>query len=117
MIIYTNKFIPARFNAITIYPFILMRPDPAPPANAGLIAHEMVHYREQRNSLIIGWLLCYLLSPTFRLRAEARGYAAQVVGGYMTEADAHLWLLSYDLDFSPAFIYEALVEALLEARE
>ena len=38
-----------------------------------VLAHELVH----ENEWSVLWLIKYLLSPMFRMKAELRGYAAQ----------------------------------------
>jgi hypothetical protein len=57
-----------------------------------LIEHELVHYREQRNWLVLPWFLAYWLSKDLRFNAEVRGHAAQVFhGGCTVEwAAAHI---------------------------
>lgn len=74
MIVQTNR-IPKGFDALTAWPFILVRP--GKEADAALIAHEEVHYREQR-WITPFWWLAYGLSKRFRLAAEVRAYAVQV---------------------------------------
>jgi len=91
LIIKTNLFIPSRYSAITLWPFILVRPNAS--LNRGLIAHEMVHYREQAWIAPIWWLR-YLLSKKFRLMAEVRAYKVSIQNG-MGLAAAVYWLLSY----------------------
>ena len=90
-----TKLVPKGFDAITCFPFILMRPEVA--GDAALIAHEMVHYREQKASWVIPWLLRYLLSHEFRYQAELRGYRVQVELGGITREGAAQMLCQYGL--------------------
>lgn len=93
MIIIT-RFIPAKFDAITIWPLILIRAESR--NDAALIEHELVHYREQR-WITPWWVARYLLSRSFRLDAEVRAYKRQIeVGGITCEGAARM-LLQYRL--------------------
>lgn len=76
MLIRTRRLIPKAFDSITIWPFIFIRPEVA--EGSALIEHELVHYREQRNCLLLPWLALYLLWPGFRLAAEVRAYRRQI---------------------------------------
>lgn len=96
MIIYTN-FVPTGFDSITLWPFILMRPQRK--SDAGLLGHEMVHYREQAWITPIWWLR-YALSKKFRVAAEVRAYQTQVDCGSFTVINAAVWLLKYDSSLS-----------------
>lgn len=105
MIIQT-KFIPAEFDAVTIWPFIFVRPGKQP--DTGLIEHELVHYREQIRMLILPWLLAYFLSKRFRLDAEVRAYKRQMeVGGISRESAASM-LLRYRLGITYSGAMDAL---------
>jgi hypothetical protein len=53
-----------------------------------LLAHEAVHAREQEALGVARWLAKWAFSRSFRLHAEARGYAAQIA------------LFPADLDFA-----------------
>ena len=85
--------VPRKFDALTIYPCIFMRPESA--LNTPLIAHEMVHYREQKDAWVIPWLLRYAFSKPFRLYAEIRGYKAQIAAGGITVDQAVELLKQY----------------------
>jgi hypothetical protein len=79
MIIET-RFLPKFIYGLAIWPFIFVQPHFR--HHHGLIQHEMVHFGEQRRSFVIPWLLAYLLSKRFRLKAEVRAYRRQIeVGG------------------------------------
>ena len=95
MIIKTT-LIPSTFDAITVFPFILMRPEWA--SNPALVAHEMVHYKEQKSSWVIPWLLRYAFSKKFRFEAEVRGYQAQISMGGISVDQAAKMLTKYGFD-------------------
>jgi hypothetical protein len=99
MVIYTTKFIPKAFDGITIWPFILMR-----MKDDALLAHEMVHYKEQAWIAPIWWIR-YALDRKFRVAAEARAYKVQMAAG-MSIYQAARWLMKYDsrLKFEDAMI-------------
>lgn len=90
MILRTN-LVPDGFDAITIWPFILIRPG---RESLQLLAHEMVHYRDMA-WLTPLWWLWYALSPTFRLDAEVAAYRVSMANG-MTIGEAAYWLKKYD---------------------
>jgi hypothetical protein len=85
------------FQAISIWPVILVLPDQAD--NAGLIEHEMVHYREQAWIAPLWWLR-YVLSKSFRLAAEVRAYKRQIKVGGISRLTAAAMLLNYGLDIT-----------------
>lgn len=106
VIIQTNH-IPDGFDAITVWPFIFMRPSEA--ADVALVAHEMVHYVEQRNCGVLPWLLRYMVSKKFRLAAEVRGYQKQIkIGGISVEAAAS-YLTQYRTGISQAEAIKMLI--------
>lgn len=104
MIIATN-FVPAGFDAITLWPVILVRPSQR--GNIPLIEHELVHYREQAWIAPVWWLR-YLLSRKFRLNAEVRAYKKQIELGGITQAQAALMLTQYRLGITPAQAFKSL---------
>ena len=77
MIIYTDRFIPAGFDAHAIFaPLILIRPNRR--GDAGIIAHERRHAKDV---WLCGWLICGLLykfSRRFRLWFELRGFREEI---------------------------------------
>jgi hypothetical protein len=81
------------FWAFTAWPFIVVRPEYAD--DAGILVHEMVHYREQAWITPI-WLIRYWLSKSFRIAAEVRAYKAQITGGHLSALQATTWLIKYD---------------------
>ena len=92
MIIKTT-LVPTPYWAITIWPFILVRPDHAD--NKPLIIHETVHYNEQGLFVLVWWLR-YILSTKFRVAAEVRAYKAQIAAKGLTVDEAAKWLMTYD---------------------
>lgn len=76
MKVITRFFVPRGFDAITVWPFIFVRPEAVD--RPGLMVHEMVHYREQRKWWVLPWLLAYVCSRRFRIAAEVRAYQAQI---------------------------------------
>lgn len=76
MLIRTSRLIPKAFDAVTVWPFIFIRPESA--ENRALIEHEKVHLREQARFGVLPWLALYLLWPGFRLAAEVRAYRRQI---------------------------------------
>lgn len=104
MIVATN-LIPKGFSALSLWPFILVRPEQR--SNIALIQHEMVHYREQAWITPI-WVLLYLISRKFRLQAELRAYTRQIeMGGVTREQAAHA-LLGYRLGITFVKAMQAL---------
>lgn len=85
------------FQAISIWPVILVLPDQA--ENVGLIEHEMVHYREQAWIAPLWWLR-YVFSKSFRLAAEVRAYKRQIEVGGISRLTAAAMLLNYGLEIT-----------------
>jgi hypothetical protein len=54
MLVTSNRLVPASADAITVWPFIFVRP--AARADRALIEHELVHYREQARCAVAGVL-------------------------------------------------------------
>ena len=91
MILLTN-LIPSGFSGLTVWPFILIRPDHA--NDTGLIEHERVHWSEQWRLPVIWWLL-YLIDRNFRVAAEVRAYRVSMEHGMPLDIAAR-WLMRYD---------------------
>ena len=108
MIVRTHV-VPRGFDAITVWPFILVRPGSAD--DAPLMAHERVHYIEQRSSGVLPWLICYAASKRFRLAAEVRGYKAQVAAGGTSVAVAARLLTSYRTGVTEVEAHKLLTSA------
>jgi hypothetical protein len=96
MIIQAPFLVPKPFSGFSAWPFIIVKDK----ADKVLIAHEMVHYKEQAWITPI-WLLRYWLSKSFRLQAEVRAYRVTIALGGMTIEQAALWLCNYDDSLSP----------------
>ena len=69
----------------------------------GLLDHELVHVRQQRELGFLGHAMRYAVWPAYRVRAEAEAYAVSVKGGASLEWSArclsgplYLWPCSYD---------------------
>lgn len=92
-----TKFILKGFQAMSLWPFILVLPEHS--SNTGLIEHELVHYREQAWIAPIWWLR-YLFSKSFRQAAEVRAYKRQIEVGGITKEWAAVMLLSYNLNIT-----------------
>lgn len=99
LIVHTDRFIPPAFNGRAIGPVVLIRPefrgDPA------VLAHEMVHVRQWWRGMLIHSLR-YLWSRSYRMRAEAEAYAAQIDSGGSPMGAALALSAHYDLGITPA---------------
>ena len=97
MIIYTDRFIPKRFDAVTVLFVVLVRP--SHKNNKALHAHELKHIEQfQRN-----WFspVLYLFSKSHRQDYEVEAYRAQLKinpGGLDKFAD--MLAKNYRLDIS-----------------
>ena len=100
-----TRLIPRRFDAITFWPCIFVRPEHR--GDAALIEHELVHYREQRWITPL-WVLRYLLSRKFRLAAEVRAYQRQIALGGITYEQAANMLMHYQLGVTFAQALQSL---------
>lgn len=100
-----TKLLPRRFDAMTVWPFIFVRPQSA--KDAALIEHELVHWREQAWSPL--WWPRYLLSRRFRQAAEVRAYRRQIECGADPHVCARHLSTGYQLDLS----HEAALELLI----
>ena len=105
--IITTTLVREPYGAVTVWPFIFVLPSYR--SDAALIAHEMVHYREQAWITPI-WLLRYFLSRSFRMAAEVRAYKVQIALGGITPLGASQMLLTYDLDLTPEQALAAFTE-------
>lgn len=103
--IFSTRHIPPGFAALTLWPLILIRPECR--HDAALIAHELVHYREQAWIMPVWWLR-YLLSRKFRLAAEVRAYRRQIALGGITLAQAANMLTQYRLGITIEQAMDAL---------
>jgi uncharacterized membrane protein len=76
--------------ALTIWPFVFITTEAA--KDTALIAHENVHYKEQIKYLVVFWWIAYLLSKSFRQKAEVRAYKVQISLGGLTVDQAAYYL-------------------------
>ncbi len=74
--ILTTRWLPVGIDGITLGPLILIRS--GCEGDAGLIAHERVHQRQQRRGWWLPWLVLYLASKRFRLTQEVEAYREQL---------------------------------------
>ena len=93
MLVKTNLIFKG-YDAFTVYPFIFIRPTRA--NDQALVAHEKIHYREQRKALVLPWFWRYFTNRDFRLRAELRGYVEQIRLGGIGIWEAAQMLDTYD---------------------
>lgn len=107
MIIKT-RFIPKSSDAFTIWPFIFIRSEKADDQN--LIELEKVHYKEQRNCLVLPWLVGYHFSKNFQLAAKVRAYRHQVELKNLSLGKAAYRLTKYNFGIS-------FIEALRKLRK
>lgn len=105
MIILTNLFIPDRFAAFTLWPFILIRPEFK--NDEGLKAHEEVHWHQTWTTCFLHPLL-YKFSKKYRLKAEVEAYREQLTYGGKAEEFAEFLATKYDLDITKEQALELL---------
>ncbi len=99
------------FDAITIWPIILITPETID--NIPLIAHEIVHYDEQQEMGVVKWLFKYWLNKTFRFEAEVRGHAVQVkLGDVSLDWAANHIATKYKTGFSKEQALQALTKQI-----
>jgi len=116
ILIKTNHFIPAIANAITIYPFILIRPEKFTP---DILVHEETHIRQFQKQPIIWWFR-YLFSKEFKLKEECEAYANQIAYLVKHGGDKEALISSfignlltgYNLTYSENYIRGALEVAV-----
>ena len=104
MIICTN-LIPKGFSAVSLWPFIFVRPEHR--NDTVLILHELVHYKEQ-SWITPVWVLLYLVSRKFRFAAEVRAYIRQIEQAGITREQAAHALLGYRLGITYGKALQAL---------
>ena len=66
------SYIPFRIRGLCLFKGLIIARKDSP---GSIIAHEQVH----ENEWSIWWLVKYLLSPMFRMRAELRAYRVQAI--------------------------------------
>jgi hypothetical protein len=81
LLIETERFVPRRFDGLSLGPIVLLRPG----TSIGLIAHELTHVRQfWRRPFTHGPR--YLLSRSYRLACEVEAYRAQLQAAGSTPA-------------------------------
>lgn len=75
-VFYTDRFIPERFGAFVVWPFIFIRPKYR--EDRGLLEHELQHVRQLFKNLFLPFLLLYKFNAKFRLRMELDAYRVQL---------------------------------------
>lgn len=66
MILIVSKFlVPKGYRALTVYPFVFVRENGA-EEDAVLLNHEKIHCTQQKELLLIGFLIWYVLEYAFR---------------------------------------------------
>jgi hypothetical protein len=105
VMIVSTRLIFRGFSACSVWPFIFIRPEHR--RDAALIEHELIHFREQAWITPI-WVLLYLVSRQFRLKAEIRAYTRQIELGAVTREQAARALLAYRLGLT----FEKALQAL-----
>jgi hypothetical protein len=89
-VICTDRLIPARYDAYTIGPIVLIRPHQM--RNRGLLEHERVHVRQFWRTLgLIG--LGRLISKRYRLACEVEAYREQLKWTGMHQATVYAYYL------------------------
>lgn len=67
MILIVSKFlVPKGYRALTVYPFVFVREDES-KNDLVLLNHEKVHCAQQKELLLIGFLIWYVLAYLFNL--------------------------------------------------
>ena len=68
MLIFSKIFLAPKFNAVTIWPFIILK-DRFLKNNKILLHHEKIHLRQQIEMLVLPFFVWYLLEFLIRLVA------------------------------------------------
>ena len=105
--IVTTTLIQQPFDAVTVWPFIFIRPEYKD--DQALIAHEMVHYKSMA-WLTPFWWLRYALSKSFRWTQEVKAYRVQIALGGISIENATWLLCTYKTDHTSEVARAALQE-------
>lgn len=109
-----TTLIPNKFDALAIFPFILVRPTHA--QDQALIAHEEAHLWHQLRHGILPWFLLYLCSWRYRLRAEIIGHCKQIrMGGITIEEAARRIITNYNIPIEEGEVIKRIEHELYEA--
>lgn len=112
-IIKTNKFIPKKFGAYTVGPFILIRPEKA--SSIPLIKHEKEHVRQWWKNPLMG--LFYLFSKKYRYKYELAAHRVQLSHAPTYEYAQKLTTFlveNYNLDIDYDRTYQDLIKGILK---
>ena len=90
--IVASRWVPAGFDALTMWPFIFVRPEYKD--DKALIAHELVHY-DSMAWVTPFWWLRYILSKSFRWAQEVKAYKVQIAMSGITAPQAAELLVQY----------------------
>lgn len=106
-VIYTNALIPARYDAYSVGPIILIREHQI--RNRGLLEHECTHVRQFWRTLGLCGLL-RLVSKRCRLRYEVEAYREQLkwAGQHQAPVFAYYLCRNYGLRITREQALEAL---------
>mgnify|MGYP001236529873 FL=1 len=67
MILIVSKFlVPSGYRALTVFPFVFVRENGA-KEDAVLLNHEQIHLAQQKELLLVGFLIWYVLEYLWRL--------------------------------------------------
>lgn len=101
MIIFTDKFVPKRFGAICVGPFIFIRKKfKYHSALPEIIAHEKVHIKQQQKLLWVGHWVMYAFSKKYRLKSEVEAYKVSLQHGLPVKCAAKWLSTKYNLSIT-----------------
>lgn len=112
-VIKTNKFIPKRFSAYTVGPFILIRPEKA--NNIPLLEHEKHHVKQWWQNPFMG--IFYRFSKKYRYKYELAAHRVQLSHDptYETAQKLTIFLVeNYNLDIEYEKTYQDLIKDILK---
>lgn len=106
MVIYTSNLVPSSHAAITLGPFILIKPEYR--GDLGLLEHEKVHVKQFYKYFPV-FPLMYLVSKKFRLKVELEAYKKQLeYSPNSKDRFAEFLATKYSLDISKEHAYDLL---------
>jgi hypothetical protein len=108
-VIYTDRFIPKRYEAYTVGPLVLIRPRQL--GNRGLLEHELVHVRQFWRTLGLCGIR-RLLSRRYRMACEVEAYREQMRHNAQMRAPEFARYLAEN--YGLQITYERALEELLK---
>lgn len=100
-VFYTNRFIPKKYDALTVLCFILIRPEHKD--SVGLLEHEKTHVKQFWRGWGIGYGVRYRWSKKARLAYEVEAYRTQLQHQpHAAVAFARYLATNYNLDITEA---------------